>query len=234
MVNKKRIIIVCTVTLIVIVASVMFLINAFKYSNYSDIKIINYISAQDNIHAQAREILRTEIFSLLNHNFGLSEEDEVDIVIRQETYKEYMLDKNMSAASFIVDIDKYQQTYLINIGWYDKIGEPMIDSVSIECTTRDLMKYPDEKCYGMYTTSESVEIYLPYNGRLENGEEFTVTKGYGGGDKEVLEIDFNNCGDARLMAEAKNTVREWVESLGLDADKYDYLVPTKYDKCLIR
>lgn len=195
------------------------------------VKVSNFADLQESLPSDIKNRLNAQLYYLLSLHFDVPERsNSVNAVLRSDTYQK-TLDGDVENASFLVDIDAYKQSYLVHLSWSNTAKIP--NDVLIECAPRDLSKYPDETCYGMYYDSASPYIYLPYEGTLPSGEPFTAEFGYQIDSEVHIDIFIEDCGDPQNKDVAVQTVKDYLSSNGLDAGQYIYEAISNYNDCLI-
>lgn len=233
--NRRRNLIIAAVigvALIIIITAVIIINNrrtdVIPIENYNEL-------TNATIPSDTKENLGIALYYLLTSHFDLpSDLHEVNATIRPDTYQQTSNMSGIYEATFVLDVQLFQQTYNISLNW-SADGSLPSDSL-IRCAAKSVSAYPDVMCYGMYDdTSNSVSAYLPYSGALATGQEFTATYAYTtSSGTEQIAITVNNCGDASIISAARTAVEAWVASLDLDPTQYIYLIPTLYQNCIIK
>ena len=223
----------CLIGVIValIVAVVVWWMNKPKLPEVVD--VTNYSSIEDVLPSEAQGALRAQLYYLLSQHFDVPDEvKKVKAEIRQDTYKEKN-NGDVISASFILDIDEYQQTYKVSISWSETIKELPID-VLLDCARRDEAKYPDAMCYGMYNNSDSVNLYLPYEGTTSLGDKYSLEFGYydEDGTEKVL-VKVNDCGNKDRTNVAVEDAKKYIKSINLDITKLKFVPVSNYSGCSI-
>lgn len=147
-------------------------------------------------------VFENSLWDLIEDRVGdVSENIIKDVVIRDGTYQETELDGGKSA-NFIIDIDSIKQTYTVSIGWATdpKSGDEIYDNVIINCPPRSEMKYPETICQGMYNSTYSLDLYLPYEIESPFVDEygFAAPDLYIDGDEatHIITVSLNPCNNA--------------------------------------
>lgn len=194
--------------------------NYFAVKNYDDLSI--------NIPTQAQESLNSQLYHLLSSHFNLSPSAKTIGTIRPDTVKSLG-----SSASFIMDIDAYQQSYNIKLAWSDQPDSIPADAV-IECATRDQSKYPDVPCFGMYYNSDSPALYLPYNGTLPSGASFSATFSHMDNyQNNYIIVSVQDCGSSSLKDAAVSAVKKYLRTAGnLDSEQFIYQTTSDNSQCI--
>lgn len=128
-------------------------IGVTMYNNYlHQFEIVRLVGLPKSIPGEQREELERQL-RLLMADFDAPENEIITGVVREDTYLEDV--DEITNASFIIDIDAYQQTYLVSVSWSNEVVVP--DGVLISCPDTDLMKYPGANCIAMYNDSQDVK-----------------------------------------------------------------------------
>ena len=223
--GKKHLIIVGFVLLMLIFIVVWCLNRGPKLPE--SIKIVNYDSVKESLPDGAEKEIDLSLYYHLKQYFEVPEEkDSVEVEIRVDTYED-VVNNDVSTAMFVVDIDSFEQTYMIVVGWSKKSSDsPM--SVTIGCTSQEFSKYKEATCHSENKTSKSIRAFLPYEGEISSGEVFIVKqREYSDGNK-YLEVAINSCGDENILKEALELTKEWIKSKGVDPEEFKYETPKHY------
>lgn len=186
---------------------------------------------KDKLPDKTIDIVSSEMYHLLAKNFNVNEDSSSTLAnIREDSYQWESQD-DVNSVKFIVDIDKYQQTYQVSIAWSD--NELMPDGVIIECARRDQSKFPDIKCHGMYYDSNSLELYLPYDDVLSSGVQYSASLGdLDNSGFQHINVTVQDCGDSNVKEEAVDAVKKYLKSTaGLDPEQYIYQRTSDYSNC---
>ena len=219
---------------LLIIGVTVFILTTFMLP-YDDniIEIIGY----DNVGYVPNETksnFSAQLYNQLKTNFDIPyQRGAVKATIRPDTYTQDI--GTVTTISFIVDIDDFQQTYQTSLMWTDsEIFIP--ENVVLKCTKKELAKYPDAVCHGMYDSSNSISLYLPYETTLESGEKISLQKDYIDSDGiQVMKVLVDNCGNQNIKAQALAKAKEYIDSLdGFNANDYEYNVPSVYNNCIVR
>lgn len=223
---------VTTIVLIVVVAIIIIAMNLSAKKRYDKIvEVEGYDSLGLSISAEMKEDLGAQLYYLLKNHFDSVDDSGVIVgAIRPETAN-YTIEDSVEVVSFIVDIDEFEQTYNVTLSWSDSYE--MDDGILIECTKKALSKYPQAKCYGMYTNSDSIGLYLPNELTLDSGEQIIMEYGYTNEDgKEIVDIEVNSCGVKTVDELALSKAKSWIRMQGLDAEAFLYRVKPLYENCI--
>ena len=226
----KRIV-VASVPIIVILLNVLIVVIAIvnirpKVSEI--IRVVEYNDLSVEIPETNKEALSEQLYYLLVKNFEVPDEAGVaTAVIRPETL-ESETDSGIVNVSFILDVDRFQQSYRAYLAWSEDQKTWLPEDTLVECAEVQLSKYPDVLCYGMYMNSDSIELYLPYFGKIDTGEEYTVKQRYYADGGPYLEIAIDSCGDKKILDAALADVKKWLINNKLDPEKYAFEVPSHY------
>lgn len=125
------------------------------------IKIDGYDSAENSIPGNAKEFIAKNTWNLVQSSvkdiIGSSIDDAT---IREGTYRETKNEDGSTSVEFILDIDSIKQTYVITTGWSK--DKTTTYQVIVNCPSQNEMKYPETICHGMYNSTYSLDLYLPY------------------------------------------------------------------------
>ncbi|MBQ7202366.1 hypothetical protein IJS18_03230 [Candidatus Saccharibacteria bacterium] len=123
-------------------------------NHFQSMEHVSFEKYPETMPTELREGLGVQLKNLLEINGIASEDDIVKAVIREGAYFEKTED-DVTTADFIVDIDDYQQSYLVTMSWSDT--KEISDAIIIHCPTRAQSKYPESFCKSMYDTTTIVE-----------------------------------------------------------------------------
>ncbi len=225
--NKKYILIVVGVALLLMIFIVVWLLNRGPKLPES-IKIINYDSIREFLPDNAERNLELSLYNHLEQYFEVPEEkDSVEVEIRTDTYEKVNNNNKTNTVKFVVDIDSFEQTYMIVMGWSDAYSDVLLN-ILIGCPVQEIIKYERAECRSEKKVGNFIQAFLPYIGEISSGEEFTVRqREYFNGEK-YLEIAINSCGDENILKEALELTKEWVKSKGVNPEELKYEVPSHY------
>ena len=136
--------------LIVIVSIIM----SSLMKHFQSMKYVEIEEYPESMPVELREGLGAQIKQVLELNEGAKEDEIIKAVIRKGTYFEKTEDE-ITSANFLVDIDAYKQTYVVEMAWSDT--KEVADGIIIRCPTRAQSKFPDSFCKSMYDTTKDVE-----------------------------------------------------------------------------
>ena len=220
------------VVIIVVISIVGIIIqNIVNTSNSLDfVEISNFEELPETPPKKLQNGLDSIISGLLAYKVGAEMNKTTSGIIRNDT-SEFRSDNGIKSVRFIIDMDEYQQSYNVAMSWSDV--EEVPQPVSVECTRREQSKYPDEKCYGMHYDSDSVNLYLPYEGELKSGNEFTAASGiidsYG---VQHITVTAHDCGDEMIREEAVEAVKDYIKKTGgLNPEQFVYSRVSDYGNC---
>ena len=137
--------------LVIIAISAVMLFYQNKLHQYEIVGVDNYPGA---FPGDMKDELETQLRNVLALGFEVPETEIISGNIRDDNYTINESD-DITTATFILDLDKYEQTYEVIMSWSDT--EEVINGVLISCPEKELMKYPDAKCVAMYNNSQDVE-----------------------------------------------------------------------------
>lgn len=223
---EKKFLIIAGCVLLALIFIVIWLLNRSPKLPES-IKIINYDSVREFLPNEAEKDLDLSLYYHLKQYFEVPEEkDSVEVEIRMDTY-EKTTNSETNTARFIVDIDKFEQTYMVVLGWSDVSSDTLINT-TIGCPVQELTKYEGVMCRSEEKVGNSIWALLPYKGEISSGEEFVVNqKEYFDGEK-YLEVAIDSCGDENILKEALELTKEWVKSKGVNPEELSYETPAHY------
>lgn len=151
--EKKRKIIIGIVLFVcgTIMISVIALVLQWRDYRAKTVNVINYPTTlpenmRDSLEIQLRNVLGVGV-SVENGRF-------VDGEIRSGTYQE-LVNSQVHSANFLLDIDEYRQTFLVNMDWSDEIE--VLNPILVSCPDMSLMKYPEENCLAMYNDTQDIK-----------------------------------------------------------------------------
>ena len=167
----------------------------------------------------AESFISDNIWQVIKNNVLNSDRNDIDVVIRDGTYKETEHD-DWIEASFIVDIDELKQSYTVNTGWSK--DKSVVYEVVVDCPPVELMKYKETVCVGTFNDSGSLNLYLPYSvypdDYTEGEDEAMAPEIYIDGDEAEKNIDImvSIC-DAENF---KNKAMDYLKTLPINLNEY--------------
>ena len=156
-----------------------------------------------------KDTLKAQLYRVILLNPDIKNSEISDAVLRDNSYSEETKD-GITTANFIVDIDSIKQSYTISFSWSET--EELSDSILIECPNIFESKYPNSYCIGMYTTSDSPELYLPYQGTTNSGVSYQINFKFYTGDEPFIEVSTKDC---QNLNEAKAAAEVWLNTTPL-------------------
>ncbi len=198
--KKQKFFIIFIPALIIIIIITSFIIHTIIQESQK-VSIINLDEKTSSAPIIEKDLFRRQLKNVILLNPDIKASDIKDAVIRDGSYSEEIKNE-VTTAKFIIDIDSIKQSYVVNFSWSNTENIP--NNIFIECPTIFESKYPDSNCVGMYTTSSSPELYLPYKGTTKSGIQYEISvKQYNGGNFyfEVSTKDCQNLDEAKAAAE---------------------------------
>ncbi|MBQ9017992.1 hypothetical protein IJ118_02940 [Candidatus Saccharibacteria bacterium] len=192
-----------------------------------------YFTNLDEVHSSINSGQWRDIEDLLiSYNSQTNPDDgNVDkIIVASNSYSESSSGGTL-VASFAVNLDAVERSYMVYYTRPADTSEPA--QITINCPRYIYNKYPETHCVGMNNSSESIDLYLPQEFTLKNGQTVRMESGYKNGISAVV-INFKNCGNLDLIQTATTRAKEVVLSFGLNPDMYYFDVPLNYKSCLIK
>lgn len=233
--KKKKIIFLSLITIIVVifVGSMIVVGNVLLPKDYDRVTINNSEVISD-VNREDLNSFRRQLLNLLIERELIEKEAKVeDVSIREDSVvKQSAVEKGgiySKWTSFLVDIDSIKQTYRVNITDSNKTMNN--SPVQISCPMISEMKYPEEKCIGVYGySSNSVRNWVPYELKMDSGEKVLVKSLDSVNGRSVLQIYLYNCDTNGPSKDTiKKFVKDWVVALGDEAsENYSYNVRTGY------
>ena len=221
--SKTQKIVILVLLQVLFLALLVLTVRAFT-TDESPVVIDNESADDSSIPKNARNFIADNIWEVIKENIqGVTKNTIDDVVIREDTYDETVLEDGSVWANFIVDIDSLKQSYIISTGW-SKDGETVYE-VNVNCPPVEKMKYQETICKGTYNNTFSLDLYLPYimypDGYDEENADGTLAPNYmiTGDDKaKTLDILVSTCDAERFKQEA------WKYLNSLPVDFSDYTV----------
>lgn len=206
--KKQKFFIIFVPVLIIIVIISSFIIHIIIQESQK-ISVTNLDEKASSAPIIEKDLFRRQLKNVILLNPDIKASDIKDAVIRNGSYSEKTRD-GITTAKFIIDIDSIKQSYTVDFSWSDT--ESLSTNIFIECPTVFESKYPDSNCVGMYTTSSSPELYLPYKGTTKSGISYEISvKQYNGRDF-YFEVSTKNC---QNLDEAKAAAEAWLNTTPL-------------------
>lgn len=170
---------------------------------------------------------RKQLWSVVSSMDSGLGESELEYTIREGSYQRTS-EGGANAAEFLVDVDAVKQTYTVSVTWSDEKGATPAE-ILINCPPRSEMKYPDAMCYGMYDSTDSLDVYLPYI--VESPYEDAAPDIYISGDESThtIDVEVSTCD----VDGNKNKAVEYLRSTPLDLSKYtiNYIINSTDVEC---
>ena len=205
MIKKRRNIIIILAVVIIICVAAGVIISLFNKK--SGFKISNGEQYLKDVKQADKDVLMSVLANQIKNVSDIDVEKElVEGSIRNDSYSE-KIQGDVVVSNFLLDIDAIEQTYTVEFPW-SRSGE-VPDGISVECPRNDQSKFPDNYCIGTYTTSASIDIYLPYDGDI-NGNKYSVYANYL--VENGLDLFIVACGDDNLMNMAKKNFEDWIDN----------------------
>lgn len=168
--------------------------------------------AGSNMPEEAESFVADNIWEVIKNNVIDNTQSRVDdVVIREGTYEEEILDDGTVQATFIVDIDSLKQSYTVSTGW-SKDGKTVYE-VIVNCPPISKMKYPETVCEGMYNNTYSLDTYLPYE--FEDGFGYLYIES--GEYPETINVEVSSCGYDDYVKKAE----EYLANIPVDLSGYE-------------
>ena len=108
----------------------------------------------NSIPKEQIESLELQLKNMMVAKAGVKEDEKVKATIRDGSYSE-KTDDGITTAEFLIDVDAFQQTYIVSVSWSDT--KEISDGIVIKCPSKKQSKYPDSFCKSMYNTTTDVE-----------------------------------------------------------------------------
>ena len=230
--KPSRVKILLTVSILIIIF-VVIILAIIAYLNlkpaHSSISITGY-SDYSSIPAETRENLQRQLFSILSEHFDVSANTPININIRPETY--HVENKQgINTASFIMDLDAYQQSYSIQMVYSDE--HHITEDVFISCAPTDVTKFPQQTCYGAYENTDSPRFYLPYTGKTSSDVDFTATYSFQddyGFDHIRVSVKCRD--DSETKEQAVLAAKDYLQSIeSINSNRFIYERASDYKDC---
>lgn len=186
---------------------------AYDTKTYADIPEYSRLKLPD----ESKKLLQAQIRNLLRNNFEISDTTKVTVDIREDT----LIEKD-KYYSFIVDVDAYEQTFAVTVDKTLKDKKVSSDGILIKCVKPELRKYPNAKCYAMYNSTDSIDLYFPYRETIAEDVQVNAFAREKLNHKEYVEVNVNSCGDKTLLDKGVESVKEHLKSYYVDIDKVEF------------
>lgn len=208
---------------IILIAIVSTILSSVEEDNVVD--VTNFSEVSDAPREYQSGVEET-IWQLIERNGGVVDSSEYNAVIREGSYHEET-NKNVSNASFIVDIEELRYSFEVSLSW-PRGGDKYTDmSINVRCPYYTDVIYPDTKCVAEKPMTQ-IGRYLPHNYYLDNGKRVHIDQSNFGGESHLL-VYIDACKNKDLIDAAMNYTSSWIESLYMDPN--DLKIET-YDTCL--
>lgn len=179
-------------------------------------------SEDTSIEKHDYKLIKKQLRAVLTNRYNLPENEEINALIRESTYQESG-DDGEKTITFTLDVENVKVTYYV---WMIQTSEEASE-VSLSCAPAKDSKYPETFCIGTEGHSSidaNMSSQLPYR-YIVNGEEKYKISHEPYEPYLILSIRAK-CDDNEAVNVAKNNVREWISSFGLNPDQ----VPVEIDK----
>ena len=148
--------------------------------------------------------------------------------IRPDSYLEKSNDDSDIEVDFIIDIDELKVTYKVYHAYTTDKGKLVGDTI-INCPAYSQLKYQEQECEGMFgSTAKNIELYLPYEGKIKSGEPFYVSYKYYTNGEPYIEVAINSCGDKKILDQALELTKEYLQSNSVNPDDFIFEVPSRF------
>ncbi len=238
MYSKRRIFIVAAIfALVVVILSVIYAIT-YKPSSeeFNDgLYIENYDETVDNLPNERKEAVMAALYNMVEAN----SQDKKDIssstaVIRAgSNHQEFNSSINAYFGSFIVDIERVRQSYIIYYTHSDDESNTATKGypVVIRCLPTDKLIYEDFNCKDLVTTEaggiDSIANELPYStldyeisAVLDKDNNITINVRL-----FLSEADYRT-GSRDIIEKRKKDVEDWFRQKGFNPE--DYIINYNY------
>lgn len=226
--KNQKVILLCGLQILVIIILVIVVQASLGDKQHAEIEDTSYSNDFD-IPSNAKRYVSENVWQVVQEGVAdLTDNNVDDIVIREGSYTETENDDGSIGANFIVDIDSLKQTFVISTGWSEDGG--IVYEVVIDCPPQNEMKYPETVCYGMYNNTYSLDLYLPHEISVGEGDNEIVEAYIDGSEyTHTIDVDMAPC-DVNLT---KAKVEEYLRSTPIKLNEYqiNYVVNTSDIDC---
>lgn len=237
MTNKKNssgrqtvIVFVSIIAVVVLILAGVSLYQIFRPNPYGKATVIDGLS-ETGMSRDAAERISANLYTTIE---AWPDDDGMEVPTSGAKVREGSVEKKhdeatgIKSADFIVDIESLQRSYRIHVEWGNDAnitGYPYV----ISCLrSDDEVIYPDFYCVDDFedvTDSSVINSYLPYWGKTESGYEYMVrSKKYSDG-REYFEVSVDSCGDRKIINEALEATKKWINTLGINSEAFLYEAP---------
>ena len=233
--RRKRILMtIGMVAVLGLIAGLIALLVHVSTRRYDVVRVSNFGELAYRVPDRAQEEFGGYLYHLLRQYFEVpGDGSTISAKLRPETLV-VSVTEDIDTVEFIVDVDDYKQSYKAVLSWSDS-GAELAESARIECTTRAESKFPEADCYGMNTTSNSVEPYLPHELHLNSGERVELDYGFTTSEgNDIVVIRVGSCGNKEVEDEALSRAQEWIQKQGINDENVVYKVEPGYTNCVLR
>ena len=98
-------------------------------------------------------------------------------------------------------------------------------NIDIFSDNNKIYSYHSDFYQRIYDNKNLIDKILPKVLKLKNGTQFEVRKNYQG----YYEISIMSCGNQTLNNEAREIINQWLESINLNKDDFNFLLPKRCD-----
>ncbi len=187
---------------------------------------IDNIDVVQNLSGDVKDALEIDLYRTVDKNTDEKVPGSGALVRTDTIVSEYNNSTKVYSGNFIVDIDSLKQSYLVQFEWSKEKNNPNLSSTSelISCVReKEKIIYPDFKCEDQFSFNENTDDadiylngYLPHIENLSTGETFVVLEN----GINYLFIQLDSCHNNTLIEEAINKTKAWLNSLGVDPNKF--------------
>lgn len=203
--------------------------------NTPEIAISNLKDYQKDDEAAHASQVPSKISTVLGYNNKNLDLDSIgDIIIRDKTYKhDHNSKTGMHTVSYLIDIEKLQQSYNVSYNWSD---DPKVDTskspygnVTIQCPTPKQLKYGEFDCvdnieagtkkYNRYA-DRFIQRFVPFTTLLKNNITMKARERIDNDNNHYIEVTFSICDTGNYVEDAKAVLKQRASEQNLDITDY--------------
>lgn len=211
--QRKILIIVGAIVFVVLVIFIGVVWELARENQYNT-DIANEDALKEDLSASDTKRVKKEISDVVRNIYGLDKSETIKTNMRAASYKEAQVN-NGTNAEFIIDVESVKVTYKV---WMLKNSDNEFD-IFLSCASMDETNYPDNFCIGTDNNSTidvTLEDKLPHNGKVGN-HIYTVSHV---SSSPKLDVYVNSCGDEEIIEMTRQSVKDWIKSLGYNAEMF--------------
>ena len=217
--TKKQIIILAlgvSVFVLLIVFVSLIIMNVTKENPNVSMANEETVKKEGVIDDQDLDFVKTQVRDLSKFLYALDDDQEIEVSVRESTYKEEPYGKDGKYISVVVDVDTTKASYRAEFEHHSAKTKRVVFS----CLPASESKYPEAFCYGTEGHSSidsTLSDMLPYR-KIVNGVEYYKVDKDNTAVRLLIQVQAT-CDDDAARENAKAEVKKMVGEYGLDPEQ---------------